>query len=172
MVRQSVGQVSGTIDTVGQATGQASAAVTAVPKTEAKNQRSKAVRGAWAVAGLVSFGLGAVGAFVPLLPTTPFILLAAFCFARSSNRLNNWFHSTQLYKKVFEGYVSKREMPLKAKLCILIPVTILLGAGFLLMSKVLIGRIAVAIIWVCHVIYFGVIVRTAKKTEDQIERKQ
>lgn len=137
-----------------------------------KKPRNKAVRGAWAGAGLVSFGLGAVGAFVPLLPTTPFILLAAFCFARSSDRLDNWFHSTKLYKKVFEGYVSKHEMPLKAKLGILIPVTILLGAGFLLMSKVLIGRIAVAIIWVCHVVYFGFIVRTAKKPEDQNEHGQ
>ena len=44
----------------------------------------------WLFAGIVSLSMGVVGAFVPLLPTVPLILLAAFCFARSSERLHNW----------------------------------------------------------------------------------
>ena len=44
----------------------------------------------WLLAGLAAVGIGAVGVVVPLLPTTPFLLVAAFAFARSSERLNNW----------------------------------------------------------------------------------
>lgn len=44
----------------------------------------------WAVMGLIALGFGLFGILLPLLPTTPFLLVAAFCFARSSPRLHNW----------------------------------------------------------------------------------
>ena len=60
------------------------------------------------------------------------------------------------------SYVSKREMTLKAKLTVLIPVTILLGLGFFMMHNVLVGRIIVAIVWIGHIIYFGFVVKTQR----------
>lgn len=48
------------------------------------------MRALWLIGGLGSVALGAVGAVLPLLPTVPFLLLAAFCFARSSERLHGW----------------------------------------------------------------------------------
>ena len=51
--------------------------------------------------GCIGVILGGIGAVVPLLPSFPFLLLAAFCFAKSSERLHSWFISTNLYKKIF-----------------------------------------------------------------------
>lgn len=48
------------------------------------------MRTLWTLAGFASFGLGALGVLVPLLPTVPFMLLAAFCFARGSDRFHDW----------------------------------------------------------------------------------
>lgn len=118
----------------------------------------------WGAAGLVSFGLGAIGAVLPLIPTTPFILLAAFCFARSSQKLNAWFRSTKLYKTVFESLLTRKAMTLSAKLKLLIPITVLLGISFALMSNVPIGRAVVAVIFIGHIVYFGFMVKTEKPT--------
>lgn len=139
------------------ATGNVDASVVEVAAPEGSRRVSRYVL---AGLGFLFFGLALVGVALPFLPTTPFALLAAFCFARSSERLNAWFKSTKLYKKVLEGYVAKRSMTVKAKLTIIIPVTVLLGIGFALMANVPIGRIALALVWIGHIVYFGFIVKT------------
>ena len=54
------------------------------------------------VLGCIGLALGAVGAVLPLMPAFPFLLLAAVCFAKSSEKLHNWFINTKLYKKNLE----------------------------------------------------------------------
>ena len=58
------------------------------------------------VIGCISVGLGTVGAVTPFLPSVPFLLLAAFCFARSSERLNTWFTGTKLYQDNLADYTA------------------------------------------------------------------
>lgn len=126
----------------------------------------------WGMAGLVSFGLGVLGAILPLIPTTPFILLAAFCFARSSHKLNAWFQSTKLYKSVFEGLLTRKSMTIAAKLKLLAPILLLLAVSFALMGSVPIGRAVVAIIAIGHVIYFGFIVKTDRPQATALPRRE
>lgn len=116
----------------------------------------------WAAAGFIAFGLGFLGAILPLIPTTPFILLAAFCFARSSEKLNEWFKGTKLYKLVFESYMQRRSMTLKAKLTLLAPISVLLAISFVLLESVPVMRVVVVAIWAAHLIYFGFAVKTER----------
>lgn len=114
------------------------------------------------VVGCLGVGLGAVGAVLPLLPAFPFLLLAAFCFAKSSERLHNWFTSTKLYKNNLESYVKGQGMTWKTKIRIMVTVTVLMSIGFAMMSRVPVGRIILACVWVFHILYFIFGVRTLK----------
>ena len=58
---------------------------------------SKVKKGIYICIGLVAFALGAIGVILPILPTTPFLLLASFCFAKGSERFNTWFISICRY---------------------------------------------------------------------------
>lgn len=133
-----------------------------LPCTPTDGSRRSVASHLWGAIGLASFGLGALGAALPLIPTTPFVLFAAFCFARSSQKLNAWFRSTKLYKTVFESLLTRKVMTLSAKLKLLIPITVLLGISFVLMSNVPIGRVVVAVIFIGHIVYFGFMVKTEK----------
>lgn len=106
------------------------------------------------IVGLIGLGLGALGAAVPLLPSFPFLLLAAFGFARSSDRLNNWFLQTRLYRDNLESYVRGQGMTKKTKLRIITIVTLTMSVGFAMMGKVPVGRIVLAIVWLFHIWYF------------------
>ncbi len=110
--------------------------------------------------GCIGVGLGAVGVVLPLLPAFPFLLLAAFCFARSSERLDRWFKSTKLYKENLESFVQGKGMTKKTKVRIMVTVTLLMSIGFVMMHAVPVGRIVLGCVWVFHILYFCFGVRT------------
>lgn len=112
--------------------------------------------------GCICLALGTVGIVLPILPTVPFYMATAFCFAKSSERLHRWFVSSGVYKKHLQSFVEKRGMLLKTKLTILITVTLLMGFGFAMMGRVPIGRVILVCVWVFHIIYFCFGVKTIK----------
>lgn len=109
----------------------------------------------YVIVGCIGLGLGALGAALPLLPAFPFLMLAAFCFARSSEKLDNWFRNTKLYKNNLESYVQGRGMTRKTKIKIMITVTVLMSVGFVMMGSVPVGRIVLFCVWVFHILYFS-----------------
>lgn len=118
------------------------------------------------IVGCVGLGLGALGAVLPLLPAFPFLLLAAVCFGKSSERLHKWFVGTKLYKNNLESYVKGRGMTLKTKIRIMVIVTVTMTVGFIMMNAVPVGRIVLCAVWVFHVLYFVFKVKTIKPEQN------
>ena len=121
----------------------------------------------YVILGCSSVALGALGVLLPLLPSFPFLLLAAFCFARSSKRLHQWFIGTKLYKGNLESYVEGKGMTRKTKGKIMVMVTALMLVGFIMMGRVLVGWIVLAGVWVFHVFYFVLGVKTIKDVPER-----
>ncbi|MEJ7808629.1 MAG: YbaN family protein [Telluria sp.] len=70
--------------------------------------------------GMLAIVLGVIGIFLPLLPTTPFLLLAAACFARSSTRMHDWMMQHRLFGDYLRNYEAGRGIPARAKLLALV----------------------------------------------------
>lgn len=75
-----------------------------------------ALRGVYLAAGLVFLALGFVGAFLPVLPTTPFLILAAACFARSSRRLESWLLDHPRFGPTLRDWRERGAIPRKARM--------------------------------------------------------
>jgi uncharacterized membrane protein YbaN (DUF454 family) len=89
--------------------------------------------------GIMAVGLGTAGIFLPLLPTTPFLLLAAACFFRSSDRLYQWLIHNRWFGSHIRNYREHRALPLRAKVIalILLWTTMTYSIFFLVTNKAL-----------------------------------
>ena len=99
----------------------------------------------WLSVGCIFLGLGVLGVFLPILPTTPFILVTLFCFAKGSDRRHRWLLSTKLYQNHVKRFNETRSMTLKAKVIILAFASAMLLSGFYF-SKSIYARIIILIV--------------------------
>lgn len=114
------------------------------------------------ILGCIGLILGAVGVIVPMLPAFPFLLLAAFGFARGSERLHSWFISTRLYKNNLETYMRGQGMTRRTKHRIIASVTvlILISMSILAICELYwVWSILIAV-WALHILYFVFGVKT------------
>lgn len=116
------------------------------------------------IIGIISLTIGAIAAAIPLLPSFPFLLISALCFAQSSEKIHTWFLNTNLYKKNLESYLKKEGMTIHAKIRVISFITISMGIGcyFLIRSQIIVGIIILVIVWLSHLIYFIFFVKTIK----------
>lgn len=122
------------------------------------------------IVGFVALALGVVGCVLPILPTVPFLLVSSFCFLRSSQKLSAWFQKTGLYKKHVLRFKTQKGMTMKAKLCVLIPVYIMLITLFIL-KDILAMRITIAVLLTAKTIVF-IKIKTIKEAPGEKNGQQ
>lgn len=116
------------------------------------------------ILGLVCTGLGILGVYMPILPHTPFFILATLAFGKGSPKLEAWLKSTNVYKNNVEPIVEKTGMTKERKAKILTFVSVFFAISFFMMKNK-VGRLVLALVWIFHFYYF--IFRIDGKDKDQ-----
>ena len=118
--------------------------------------------------GIISVGLGTAGIFLPLLPTTPFLLLAAACFIRSSDRLYQWLIHKRWFGSYIRNYREHRALPLRAKVIalILLWTTMSYSVFALVVNKVLqVSLLLIAAVVTVYLLSLKTLAKVKPKTE-------
>ncbi|AMY05625.1 DUF454 domain-containing protein [Staphylococcus condimenti] len=121
--------------------------------------------------GIIFAGIGFVGIVVPLLPTTPFLLLAAICFSRSSKKFNRWLVNTKIYDEYVESFKRDRGFTLKKKFKILTSLYILMGISIFIIDNFYI-RITLLIMLFIQTVVLFTFVRTLPDNTKPKEKEE
>ena len=122
----------------------------------------KLFKGIYIILGIIFLGLGIIGIVLPVLPTTPFVLLASFCLAKGSDRINNRFKRTKIYREYILNF---RENGLTKKQ----KIRIVLTADFmLLISGYFVGNLHVRIFLFCLALIKTVVIFKLKTNTEKI----
>jgi uncharacterized membrane protein YbaN (DUF454 family) len=107
-----------------------------------RNRKEKLVRGILLVGGTISLVLGAIGLFLPILPTTPFLLLAAACYLRSSERMHKWLINNRWFGEYIRNYQEGRGVSMKVKLFTVVFLwVVILYSTLFVVDEILIAQI-------------------------------
>lgn len=125
--------------------------------------------------GLLSLALGIIGIFLPLLPTTPFLLISAACFMHSSQKLHKWLIGHKLFGKLIESYQKHRAISKTSKIVALATLWATIGASIAFLVANLWVSIALACIAVAvtiHIIRIKTLTEEMTREPIQIEHRQ
>jgi len=123
---------------------------------------SKIIKLLYIIVGFIALGLGVLGLVLPVLPTTPLLLLASYCFVKGSERFEHWFKGTTLYKRHLETFVKERSMTLKQKLTILLFADVMIAIPFFILDSFFVRLMLVLIVFYKYY-YFIYKIKTVSK---------
>lgn len=116
------------------------------------------------IIGSITLVLGLIGVFIPILPTTPFLLISAGCYANSSEKMHAFLLKSKIYKNTVEKFLKEGGVSLRVKMTITIPVSILLTVLFCLFESPVVKCI-IAGLFIAKVITFIKIPTIHKKPD-------
>ena len=126
----------------------------------------KLKKGLLIFAGTVFTATGIIGIFVPILPTTPFLLLAAACYLRSSRRLYNWLLGNRFFGAYVRNYLHGRGMPRKVKIATISLLWITIACSIIFAVQALIIRVILLIIAIGVTVHI-ILIKTTPKDQSQ-----
>jgi len=105
--------------------------------------------------GLLFVALGGLGLVLPVMPTTPFLLLAAACFARSSPRFHDWLLNIRVFGSLIRNWQETRSIPKKTKLLAIITIVVVGGSSVIFFIEKTLLKILITAILLFHVIFIA-----------------
>ena len=120
---------------------------------EAFKDSSGLARRLWIGLGTFFVVLGAIGIFLPVLPTTPFLLLAAACYARGSRRFYNWLLNNRWFGDYLRNFRENKGIPLKVKALAISFLWVTIGCSAVFIINILVVRITLVLVAIAVSIY-------------------
>lgn len=111
--------------------------------------------------GVISLILATVGVILPIIPTTPFLLVTSFCFARGSEKFNKWFIETKIYKKNLESFAKNKAMTLNQKIKLLALTEIMMLIALIIVNNFHV-KILLVFLMIFKMYYFIFRIKTIK----------
>lgn len=111
--------------------------------------------------GFITLTLGMIGILFPILPTTPFLLIASFCFVRGSTKIDIWFKNSKIYKNHLEQFIEEKSMTLKQKIKILLFADIMIAIPLVLVDHIVV-KLFLVLVMLIKAYYFLFKIRTIK----------
>ena len=123
---------------------------------------NRVLKGFLLIIGFISLIVGCIGIVIPVLPTTPFLILSYICFFKSSEKFNKWFVGTKLYKTYVADFVNKKGLTLKRKISIIIVADIFIITSMIIVRNFYMN-IGLSIIIIFKYWYFFFKIKTIKE---------
>lgn len=139
-------------------------------KMKSNASMKKVINTCCVIVGVISFVIGAIGVVLPILPTTPFLIVAAFLFAKGSTRFHTWLLSTKLYQRHIDRIVTKKEMTVSAKISVLATISLMLLIAYTVVP-IWHAKALIIVVLVFHYYYFLFYIKTMKMNKEIKDKK-